>query len=139
MTAVSAGAPRRTENEAALASTAAGYWGAAGGRVGSPRRRGLEACRRAGAEGREAVCPRVTRRAALPAAASTATPWGGAVYFLEAAGRVLGSRPEQPINNGLQKVLFLFSVAPPAPRPPQAVSLAAEINGALVPAASRAG
>lgn len=59
----------------------------------------------------------MTRRAALPAAASTATPWGGAVYFLEAAGRVLGSRPEQPINNGLQKVLLLFSVAPPAPAP----------------------
>lgn len=55
VTTVSAGAPRRTENEAALASSAAGYWGAAGGRVGSPRRRGLEACRRAGAEGGRAA------------------------------------------------------------------------------------
>lgn len=81
----------------------------------------------------------MTRRAALPAAASTATPWGGAVYFLEAAGRVLGSRPEQPINNGFQKVLLLFSVAPPRPPPPESGESGTEINGTLVPAASRAG
>lgn len=87
----------------------------------------------------EAVCPRVTHRATLPATACTATTRGGAGCLLEAAGRVLGSTPEQPINNSFQKHLFLFSVALLLPPPaPKAVNLAAEINGALVPRASRA-
>lgn len=67
-----------------------------------------------------------SRHLGRPGLVSVSTYW-------KLHSHVLGSIPEQPINNSFQKCIFLFTVTPFSSPRPQVINLAIGINGTVVP------